>query len=190
MPTIKNDIIVSIKFQPFFGSGSRSGLSLRSLGRSRRSSRGRSSNPSSLSPTDGTDKYICIYIYIRALSSAQNKLWFILHEPYDLSWPLSGRSLCKNMYYCALLYTVLYIRDTLYFIPEIHCILYQRYTVLYTRDTLYFIPEMHCTYLSQAFLLYLLCHLVQSCHTKLASLVDGVASNETNKNILLGQPLW
>ena len=129
MPTIKNDIIVSIKFQPFFGSGSRSGLSLRSLGRSRRSSRGRSSNPSSLSPTDGTDKYICIYIYIRALSSAQNKLWFILHEPYDLSWPLSGRSLCKK-------------HVLLRFI--VHCTLYQRYTVLYTRDTLYFIPEMQC----------------------------------------------
>jgi len=27
---------------------------------------------------------------------------FILHEPYDLLWPLSGRILGKNMYYCAL----------------------------------------------------------------------------------------
>ena len=40
-------------------------------------------------------------IYICPLSSVQNKLRFILHEPYDLLWPLSGRSLGKNMYYCA-----------------------------------------------------------------------------------------
>ena len=41
-------------------------------------------------------------IYIRPLSSVQNKLRFFLHELYDLSWPLSGRSLGKNMYHCAL----------------------------------------------------------------------------------------
>ena len=34
---------------------------------------------------------------------------FILHELYDLSWPLSGRSLCKNMYYCA---------SSIYFLKE------------------------------------------------------------------------
>jgi len=32
-------------------------------------------------------------IYIRPLSSAQNKLRLILHELFDLSSPLSGRSL-------------------------------------------------------------------------------------------------
>ena len=35
-------------------------------------------------------------IYIRPLSSVQNKLLFILHEPHDLSWPLSGRSFGKT----------------------------------------------------------------------------------------------
>ena len=35
-------------------------------------------------------------IYIRPLSSVQNKMRFILHEPYDLSWPLNGRSLGKK----------------------------------------------------------------------------------------------
>jgi len=35
-------------------------------------------------------------IYIRPVSSVQNKLRFILHEPYDLSWPLTGRSLGKK----------------------------------------------------------------------------------------------
>ena len=34
---------------------------------------------------------------------------FILHEPYDLSWPLSGRSLGENMYYCA---------SSIYFLKE------------------------------------------------------------------------
>ena len=37
-----------------------------------------------------------VYIDIRPLSSVQTKLRFILHEPYDLSWPLSGRSLGKT----------------------------------------------------------------------------------------------
>ena len=36
------------------------------------------------------------YIYIRPLSSVQNKLRFILHEPHDLSLPMSGRSLGKK----------------------------------------------------------------------------------------------
>jgi len=40
-------------------------------------------------------------INIGQLSSVQNKFAFILHEPYDLSRPLSGRSLGENMYYCA-----------------------------------------------------------------------------------------
>ena len=35
-------------------------------------------------------------IYIRPLSFVHNKLRFILHEPYDLSCPLSGRSLGKT----------------------------------------------------------------------------------------------
>ena len=35
-------------------------------------------------------------IYIRPLSYVQNKLRFILHEPYDLSWPFRGRSLGKT----------------------------------------------------------------------------------------------
>jgi len=41
------------------------------------------------------------HIYIRPLSSEENKFAFSLHEPYDLSWPLGGRSLGENMYYCA-----------------------------------------------------------------------------------------
>ena len=32
---------------------------------------------------------LSLNIYIRPLSFVQNKLRFILHEPYDLSWPLS-----------------------------------------------------------------------------------------------------
>ena len=44
---------------------------------------------------------IFLNIYICPLSSVQNKLRFILHEPYDLSWPLSGWSLGQNRYYCA-----------------------------------------------------------------------------------------
>ena len=40
-------------------------------------------------------------VYIRKLSSVQNKVRLILHEPYNLSLPLSGRSLGKNIYYCA-----------------------------------------------------------------------------------------
>jgi len=51
------------------------------------------SNPITLTP--------CSNIYIRLFSSVQNKFKFILHEPYNLSWPLSGRSLGENMYYCA-----------------------------------------------------------------------------------------
>ena len=39
---------------------------------------------------------ILLHSCIRPLSSVQNKLRFILHEPYDLSWPLSGRSLVKT----------------------------------------------------------------------------------------------
>ena len=35
-------------------------------------------------------------IHIRPLRSVQTNLRFILHEQYDLSWPLSGRSLGKK----------------------------------------------------------------------------------------------
>ena len=43
----------------------------------------------------------CLYIYkYRPLSSVQNKLMFVLHDPYDLSWSLCLRSLGENMYYC------------------------------------------------------------------------------------------
>jgi len=44
--------------------------------------------------------HVCIFD-IRPLSSVQNNFAFILHEPYDLSWPLGRRSLGENMYYCA-----------------------------------------------------------------------------------------
>ena len=43
---------------------------------------------------------ICTYLH-SSVELCSNKLRFILHEPYDLSWPLSGRSLGQNMYYCA-----------------------------------------------------------------------------------------
>jgi len=39
------------------------------------------------------------YIYIRPFSSVQNKFAFILHEPYDHSWPLGGQSFGENLYY-------------------------------------------------------------------------------------------
>ena len=49
--------------------------------------------------------YMCCrsytYIYIRPLSFVQYTFAFIVHEPFDLSWPLGGWSLGENMYYCA-----------------------------------------------------------------------------------------
>jgi len=48
-----------------------------------------------------TVRHYYVYIYLRKLSSVQTLLRFILHEPFDLSWFFSGRSLDESMYYCA-----------------------------------------------------------------------------------------
>ena len=36
----------------------------------------------------------------------------ILHEPYEISWPSSGRSLRENMYYCVYQATFFYGKQT------------------------------------------------------------------------------
>ena len=58
---------------------------------------------------------------------------FILHEPYDLSWPLSGRSHGKNMYYCTLAIYGIYGIETWEDNPEDTCDLCSGYAWRYLK---------------------------------------------------------